>query len=113
MAQKLSPVEYYAEVDKYVPRECASAYSITKKDIKDYRKSRHCSLREAKGALVKECKHRNLVRIVNSLSKNKIVIERVYSDGEDTIVETRLKVLVHEDLLKSEKENKEVADMHD
>lgn len=96
LAQKLDRVERYEEVDNYVGRDCASAYSISKKDIKEYEKSHSCSMRVAMRCLIKECMERNRRRILNTLTANKIFFEKVYKQDGNTIVETRLKLLIRE-----------------
>lgn len=96
LAQKLDRVERFEEVDNYVGRECASAYAITKKDIKQYEEIHSCSMRVAMRCLIKECMERNRKRILNTLTANKIFFEKVYKKDGDTVVETRLKLLIRE-----------------
>lgn len=96
IAQRLSPESRFEYVDNYVARDAARAVAIGKRDITNYRKKNNCSIRFAVSALVGECIKQNRVAIYNTLLANKIFNEKVYRKGKETIVETRLKILVLE-----------------
>lgn len=102
IAQKLSPISHYEEVENYKACEVANAISFTKKDMRNTRANYNLSCRAATSKLIKECMTANRKAILNRLTANKIFVERVYAKGGSTIVETRLKILAREKDIKEQ-----------
>lgn len=97
LAVKINPVQtipVFEKNDVYQPKMCGSAYSISKKDIKAYKKDTgEKSTRAAVRALIRKGKAKAKHDIFDCIEAC-CLQERVYANGGDTVVEMKCNLYV-------------------
>lgn len=97
LAMKINPVQtipVFEKNDVYQPKVCGSAYSISKKDIKAYKKDTgEKSTRAAVRALIRKGKAKAKHDIFDCIEAC-CLQERVYANGGDTVVEMKCNLYV-------------------
>lgn len=98
LASKICPsvVHTFDEEVLYEPKVCGKAYSIGKKEIKTFKKSSKFSepsTREAIRELTKDALAKAKKDVFSTI-ESKIMEQRIYKNGNDTVVEVKVNCYV-------------------
>lgn len=87
-------VERYKHIENYEPKKIGLSVSITKKDVKQFRKNEkdNISLRSARALVVSKAKQKIQQDILEAVGRNRLIEYDVRKEGDGFIVSGELKV---------------------
>lgn len=88
-------VKAFLKSDVYEPKQIAFATSYTNKDVRRKCKTYKISRRKAVKSIVEDCKIQNMKVIFGTAKR--FLHHKVYNDGNEIVVETRLNTYVRKE----------------